>query len=390
VASIEKRDTSQGVRYDVRYRDPSGKQRKRSFKRLDDARKFDRTVEADVLRGDWTDPRDARVTFGDWWERWWATTVNLRPSTRARDLGYGRSHVLPRFGPIPLGDIDHTMVATWIADLAASGMAPATVVKTAQILGKTLRGAVDADMIRTNPAARVKLPRIERQEMLFLTPPQVAALADAIDPRYRAFVLTGAYCGLRLGELAGLRANRVDLLRRRIEVAETLVEVSGTHHIGPPKTRAGRRSVPVPKVVAEALQAHLDTVSGVTVFPAPDGGLLRASTFRARIWTPACVATGVGELTKTERGRGHYVGLRIHDLRHTAVALWIAAGASPNEIARRAGHSSVVTVLDRYGHLLPDHEDAVTDALDVMAQAVMGQTGTVIPFGSCHDRAMAD
>ncbi|MCB1272232.1 MAG: hypothetical protein KDB31_12465, partial [Microthrixaceae bacterium] len=59
----------------------------------------------------------------------------------------------------------------------------------------------------------------------------------------------------------------------------------------------------------------------------------------------------------------------IHDLRHTAVALWIAAGASPKEVAVRAGHSSVATVLDRYGHLLPGTEDAVNDALDAMAQA---------------------
>jgi integrase len=75
--------------------------------------------------------------------------------------------------------------------------------------------------------------------------------------------------------------------------------------------------------------------------------------------------------TGTRKGRRgwHYEGLRIHDLRHTAVALWIAAGASPNEIAKRAGHSSVVTVLDRYGHLLPGHEDSVTDALDAMATA---------------------
>lgn len=69
-------------------------------------------------------------------------------------------------------------------------------------------------------------------------------------------------------------------------------------------------------------------------------------------------------------------------------ALWVAAGASPNEIARRAGHSSVVTVLDRYGHLLPNHEDAVTDALDVMAEAAIVQTGVVTPIRPCHDRAM--
>jgi len=56
-------------------------------------------------------------------------------------------------------------------------------------------------------------------------------------------------------------------------------------------------------------------------------------------------------------------------LRHTSVAFWIAAGASPVEIARRAGHTSVVTVLDRYGHLLPKEEDTVTERLDAMARA---------------------
>jgi hypothetical protein len=53
------------------------------------------------------------------------------------------------------------------------------------------------------------------------------------------------------------------------------------------------------------------------------------------------------------------------------VAFWIAAGASPKEIANRAGHTSVVTVLDRYGHLLPGVEDRVTDALDAMAEALL-------------------
>jgi integrase len=84
-----------------------------------------------------------------------------------------------------------------------------------------------------------------------------------------------------------------------------------------------------------------------------------------------------------EGGEFEVSPFRIHDLRHTAVALWIAAGASPNEIARRAGHSSVVTVLDRYGHLLPGTEERVTDALDALheeALAATGTTGVVIPI----------
>jgi len=59
--------------------------------------------------------------------------------------------------------------------------------------------------------------------------------------------------------------------------------------------------------------------------------------------------------------------LRHHDLRHTAVSLWIAAGANPVEIKTRAGHASVSTVLDRYGHLLPGETDKVTEALEEMA-----------------------
>lgn len=156
-------------RYDVRYRDPSGEVRNKTFGKAKDAENFRRLTEADVMRGDWTDPIRGRVTFAEWWDQWWPTTVNLRPSSRARDESYYRSHLARQFGGTPLSAIDHTSVAAWVAGLSASGLAPATVVKAAQILGKTLDAAVDADMIRINPTARVKLPRVEHTEMRFLT-----------------------------------------------------------------------------------------------------------------------------------------------------------------------------------------------------------------------------
>ena len=381
MASIVKRTTEAGeARYDVRYRDPAGKVRTRTFKRRKDADKYAATTEADKVRGSWLDPNKGRTTFAEWWDRWWPSTVNLRPTSRARDESIARNHVLPAFGPYPLVDIDHAMVAGWVARLTASGLAPATVQKSQQVLAKCLDSAVDSGRIRANPCDRVKLPRIERHEMRFLTPAEVAALADTIDERYRAFVLVGAYCGLRFGELAGLRPSRVDLLHRRIDVAEILTEVRGHHMTGPPKTRAGRRAVPVPSFVATELEQHLGTFAGEYVFPAPDGGPLRSSLFRRRTWHPACVAAGVGAFVADDDGKRYrkYEGLRIHDLRHTAVALWIAAGASPKEVAQRAGHSSVVTVLDRYGHLLPGHEDAVNDALDALHSAAMASpVGTV-------------
>jgi integrase len=92
------------------------------------------------------------------------------------------------------------------------------------------------------------------------------------------------------------------------------------------------------------------------VFTAPDGGPVQLNLWRQRFWVPAV----------REAGLFH---LRPHDLRHTAVALWIAAGADPKELATRAGHSSVSFALDRYGYLFPGSEQKLNDALDALADA---------------------
>jgi integrase len=356
VAHIDKRQTSRGVRYDVRYRTPNGTVRTRTFQRRKEAEAHKSLVEADMLRGEWYDTRLGRVLFDEWADRWQATTVNLRPSTRARDDAYLKSLIRPAFGAQLLSDIDQLAIAQWVAKVSTDH-APATVVKAHQILSKVLRAAVDAGMLPSNPCERVALPRIERHEMRFLEPSDVAALADAIDPRYRALVHLACYGGLRAGELFGLRAAAIDPLRRRVTVAEICVEVRGQILFGPPKTRAGRRSVPLPRFVADALATHMRDLgvgADELVFPAPEGGPVRLSLWRRRFWTPAVRATGLETL-------------RIHDMRHTAVALWIAAGASPTDIASRAGHTSVAVVLDRYGHLLPGSDERVNDALDALA-----------------------
>jgi hypothetical protein len=75
-------------------------------------------------------------------------------------------------------------------------------------------------------------------------------------------------------------------LHRRIEVLEIATDVSGHIVIGPPKTSAGRRSVPVPRVVADALTDHLAAIEGEYVFPSPDGAILRNSLFAAAPGSP--------------------------------------------------------------------------------------------------------
>jgi integrase len=112
-------------------------------------------------------------------------------------------------------------------------------------------------------------------------------------------------------------------------------------------------------VVVEALQEHLAGGSVEPdgfVFALSNGAPLRTASFRTRVWRPATRAAGLE-------------GLRIHDLRHTAVALWIAAGAGPKEVATRAGHTSVSFTLDRYGHLYPEADRELRDRLDRLHEA---------------------
>ena len=206
MATIEKRVRNGKTTYRVRYRDPAGGQRTKVFTRKADAQRFLNETETAKARGTWTDPALGRVLFRDWLGEWWATTTNLRASTRARDESLLRRLALPRFGDAPLAAISQRDVRAWVADLSARGLAPATVQKAYQLLGKVMGAAVDAGMLAQSPCRRVPLPKVEREEMRFLTPAEVATLADAIASRYRALVLVGAYGGLRIGSWPGCAA----------------------------------------------------------------------------------------------------------------------------------------------------------------------------------------
>jgi integrase len=285
-------------------------------------------------------------------------TARLRPNTEAQDERLFRLHVLSHFGLMPLARIGQRDVRAWVAGLTAKGLAASTVQRSYQLLSKVMAAAVDAGMIPQTPYRRVPLPRIERKEMRFLSPAEVWKLADAIDPEYRALILLGAFGGLRIGEMAGLRRGRVDLDAGTVQVIEVITEPKGQLYFGPPKTSARRRMVGLPRFVVDALAERMAGPGSPEelVFAGPQGGALRVTLFRRRFWLPA---TRAAELD----------GLRIHDLRHTAVALWIAAGANPNEVAAWAGHASVSFTLDRYGHLYPEADLSLRERLDAIWSA---------------------
>jgi integrase len=337
-------------RFQALYTDRSGKtQSAGTFVNRKDAENAARRKLDNVADGTWLDPRRSRVTVGELASDWLPTKFDLRPSSRARLEGVVKTHVLPRFGDVPLPEITNSAVRAWVAKMLASGSSPATVRKAHNALAQMLRAAVADRRLAFNPAQDVPLPSAEAEEQRFLTADEVNDLADVIEPRFRALVLVAAYGGLRFGELSGLRRRRVDVLRGRVTVAETLSDVGGVLSTGQPKTKRSRRTVPLPRSIVREVDAHLSQYTAPNadafVFTGPTGVLLRRSAFRRYWWQPAVAAVSLEDL-------------RFHDLRHSFVALWVAAGANVKEVSVRAGHSSVAFTLDRYGHLYEDRSEA--------------------------------
>ena len=190
--------------------------------------------------------------------------------------------------------------------------------------------------------------------MRFLSPDEIGHLADTIDARYRAMVLTAAYTGCRFGEIASLDLDHYDPDRRVIRIGRSLSEVRGYLRISEPKTPAARRAITIPAWLPQVLTDHLTRhpvgPDGL-IFTAPEGGPIRRNTFRSRFWLPA-VADSVGP------------PMRFHDLRHSHVALLIQQGTHPTVIAARLGHVSVKTVLDVYGHLSEGLDRDAADTLE--------------------------
>lgn len=349
-------------RYQARYYDAIGTRHTapHTFAAKADAARYLAVMEADMTRGAWIDPRLGRTTFEDWVGRWWEVMTNLRPTSRDLYEYLLRRFLLPTFERVALVDIDTLAVRSWLAAMEREGRVGAsTRAKAYRLLSRILAVAVEGGYLLRNPCT-VKGAGIERApEMAVATVTQVAALAAAVPSRCEALILVAAYGGLRWGELAGLTVKRIDAAHAQVHVVEQVTEVNGHFLVGPPKTDAGRRAVALPAVAAVALHAHLtrfvEGVPDALVFPATEGGFMRRSNFRRRVWLPATEAVGLP-------------GFRFHDLRHTAATLALTAGANPRELMARIGHASPTAAM-RYQHVLEGRDSAIAGALDQLVQA---------------------
>ena len=369
MAKIRERSAADGGGYQVRYYGPDGRRRARTFPRKKDAQNFANTVETDKLRGQWVDPKLAKTPFEDFVAAYLDTLSHLRPSTRLKVEGHLRNYILPTFGKLQIVEIRPSDVRAWITAMLNHGLSPATAKAVHGTFSRIMNQAITDGLIGRSPSVGVKLPKEgPGEEMRVLEPSQVKAVADAIDPRYRALIFTAAYTGLRWSELVALKTRNVDLDKGVVHVRESLVEVNGTLYAGSTKTGAVR-TVSLPRFLVQMLQGHLDEFgSGSShIFTSAEDKPLRRNFYR-RHYLPSLVSSGVDPdlcLCEDEDcDRRHVPLYRFHDLRHTCAALLIAQGAHPKEIQERLGHSTIRITFDRYGHLFPSLDERLKDGLD--------------------------
>lgn len=331
----------------ARYRtSPGGPQTSRVFDRKTDAQRWLDTTTASLIRGDYVAPRDARLSVTAWCSSWLAGYATRRAST-VRSARTHTARITAHFGDTPLSAVKPSDVKAFNVAMRQQGYATSTVYATYQRLSQVMDDAVHDGLIPRNPCSRRTSPGMGRQVAYVATTEQVWALHDAMPEHLRSAVLLGAFVGLRVAEVCGLRAADVDFMRGVVTPAvQYPAEVL--------KTEASRWPVPIPRDLALMLSASL---RGPYVVSDPAGGSV----------SPRGVERAL------QAARGDVVGLpegfRFHDLRHYFASLLIASGLDVKTVQARLRHGSAKTTLDTYGHLWPDTDEASRAAVGAALSA---------------------
>lgn len=398
-----------GKRWQVRWRDAGGDQRKENFDKRAAAETRAATVKADLDRGLYVDPAAGKESFRTVAERW-RTSAMHRPTTASRVERALRNHIYPTFGDRPVAGIRASEIRAWIKD-RAEVLAPSTLSVTYAYLASVLHSAVIDRIIAVNPCGGVRLPPQRKAELAPLHAEAVRALIDATSDRYRALLLLAAASGLRQGELSGLEVECVDFLRREVRVRQQLIDPEeGEPYLGEPKTHESYRTVPLTKSAVDVLAMHLDRFPPreVKIEDRTDprkpqrrtARLLFVNQYREPIrrgaWSHVWSSTqrrankalaAAYETARQEWARSGRIkasepsrvevpdGASLHDMRHFYASLLIKHRENVKTVQKRLGHAKPSITLDTYMHLWPDEEDTTRAALE----AALGDVPPLCP-----------
>lgn len=386
--------------YEVRWVDPAGVTKRKSFERKSDAIAFRDGTREDIRRGRYIDPKRGSTAVKDV-ARSWIEANDARPTTLAAYGAILRTYIYPGIGNVHLDRLTPTVLLNFgkrLDDLhRASAEArrrklaenrerrgkeplkeepipPLSRTRKAHVfavLNAILNAAVRDGYLDSNPMKRLNKndkPKRNPRRMLFLDAGQVDALANAVDPRYRTLVFFLAYSGLRAGEAAALRIEDIDWDEKTVTVDESVSDVRGKLEYGLPKTDESHRTVHIPAFVMEMLREQVGdrALDGrAFVFPGSNGNPMRMGNFYNRHLKDA--------ILRVLPDRLH--GLTMHDLRHTAASLAYLVTKDMKVVQERLGHANFAITANIYTNVFESMHREASDGLDRLGRAAMGTPG---------------
>ena len=355
----------------VDYADQQRERHLKTFARKKDADAYHAKVAVDVRAGIHTpDSRSITVaTAGQLWLES-ATNAGLERATLAGYRQHLKFHIAPLIGEVKLAQLTMPGVRGF-EDRLAKDRSPVMVRIVMRSLGAILADAQERGLVAQNVVRNLRRglrtgseTRADRRQRGKLkvgvhipTPTEIGAIVAQLKGPRRPLLLTAILTGLRASELRGLRWEDIDLKRAILHVRQ---RVDRYQKIGPLKSEAGERTVPLPPMLVNTLRewklacpkSELDLA-----FPNQRGNPHVLTDIISRSFHPAQIAAGV----VNARGRAKYGGL--HALRHF-YASWcinrrVDGGLElPLKLVQaRLGHASIQMTADRYGHLFPSADD---------------------------------
>jgi len=297
--------------------------------------------------------------------------TGIEPGTINRYRAYVRND-LGAIATIPLTALKRTDMAQWVntmneADEDGNRPSGKTIANKHGFVAGALNAAVIAGLIKSNPCDGNRLPRWDREEMVFLTKDEFRILLAAVPEYWRPIVEFLVASGCRWSEASALKTSAIDVSGGTVRVAKAWkTGENGGYVLGVPKTKKSVRTINVPKRVLEQLDLSGEWVftnsgrgkgqfaNGINV---EDDGPVRIHSFNPNVWTPAVTRARAAGLTKKPR---------IHDLRHTCASWLIQAGRPLPAIQAQLGHESITTTVNTYGHLDRSSGQGNAEVIDAM------------------------
>jgi len=284
----------------------------------------------------------SKGTTGDYLAYWLKLIdpMQVRPTTLQTHTSIVNSHLIPQLGNIPLTQLKPDHVRRMLAHMKQRGCGGRSMQMTRNVLSAALRDAVKEEILHRNVAILVPAPEYTPSERKHWTKEQVMLFFETAKTHqhYLVFLLLLSY-GLRRGEVLGLRWKDIDFENNIIKVRQALKLINYKAIIGPLKTRASKRDLPILPFIKEALIAHFDASEMHA-----DGLVFHASTGNP------IYPNVIAKIFKKQALKAGLPPISIHEARHTTATLLAQAWANPKEAQSILGHSSVATTLGLYTH----------------------------------------